>query len=134
MFTPSLIHVAVLVYFSLSSGHGINLDWHAGKKAAAKVEEKVVLRETSFSEKCELGLETRNRPDQEIVALQSSASDLKSALALGERIKRGIAEKTPVVSQWKDKFVLIWDEDGGFYFDRTYHPRPVELFRGVEYF
>src|SRR5271169_6274897 len=43
MFTQTLIHVGILVYFSVSSGHGIDFDWHTGTKAAATVEEKVVL-------------------------------------------------------------------------------------------
>lgn len=52
MFTQSLIHIAILVYFSLSSAHGINFDCHAGTKAAAKTEEKVVLLDRAFCEKC----------------------------------------------------------------------------------
>ncbi|MGO9112235.1 MAG: hypothetical protein ACLP9L_23655 [Thermoguttaceae bacterium] len=122
MFTPSLIHMAVLVYFSVSSGHGIDFEFHDGTKSAMKVEEKVVLRECPLSEKCGLGLETVTRPDKEIVALQSSASDLKSAIALGERIRKQTPEKLPDASKWKEKFVLSWDEEGGLNFDRTYHP------------
>ncbi len=125
MLTQTLINVAVLVYFSVSSGHGINFDFHAGKKAAAKAEEKVVLRESTLSEKCGLGLEAVVRPDEEIVALRSSASGLKSALGLGEQIKKQTPEKSPIASQWKKKFELVWDEQGGFYFDGTYHPVPA---------
>lgn len=124
MLTQTLINVAILVYFSVSSGHGINFDFHAGKKAAAKVEETVVLRENSLSEKCGLGLETVGRSDEEIVALQSSASGLKAALGLGQRITKQAPQKLPAANQWKDKFVLIWDGEGGVYFDGTYFPGP----------
>jgi hypothetical protein len=123
MFTSSLINMAILAYFSVSSGHGAGIDLHAGHKAAAKVEEKVVLRENSLSEK--LGLETVMRPDAEVVALQSSASSLKSALSLGEQIKKQTPERPPIAGQWKDKFVVTWDDAGGYYLDRTYHPAPV---------
>ena len=90
-----------------------------------KVEE-VVLRANSLSEK--LGLETAKRPDEEIVALQTNASGLKSALALGEQITKETPEKLLVATQWKDKFAwkdkfkLIYDEEGGFYFGGTYFP------------
>ena len=52
MLTQTLIHAAILAYFSLSSGHDIDFGWHAGKKAAAKAEEKVVLDDRPFCEKC----------------------------------------------------------------------------------
>ena len=52
MLTQSLINVAILVYFSVSSGHGIDLDYHARKKAEMKVEEMVVLVERPLFEKC----------------------------------------------------------------------------------
>ncbi len=122
MFTQSLIHVAILTYFAASSGHGIDIDRHIGKKAATKVEEKVVLRESPMSEKCGLGLETVVRPDKEIAALQSSARGLESVLALGERTITQVPEKAPVANRWKEKFVLIWDEQGGVYFHGTYYP------------
>ena len=51
MITTSVIHVAILVYFSVSSGHGIDFDLHAGKKAVAKTEEKLVLVDRPFCEK-----------------------------------------------------------------------------------
>lgn len=160
MLTQTLINVAVLVYFSISSGHGVNIDWAAGRntaaktedkvvtdnkclqyldgpirwqivmkteeKAAAKVEEKVMLRESSLSEKCGLGLETIARPDKEIVTLQSSASGLKSVLALGEKIARQTTVKLPVVNrfgrQWKDGFVFVWGmEDDGICIDGAYY-------------
>ena len=120
MLTQSLINAAILVYLSVSSGHGINFDFYAGKKAVGKVDEKVVLRENSLSEK--LGMETVTRPDQEIVALQFSASKLKSALSLGEQIKKQTPEKPPVASQVNGKFVLILDGDKGIYFDGKYFP------------
>jgi hypothetical protein len=120
MFTSSLINMAVLVYFSVSSGHSAGIDLHASQKGASKVEEKVVLRQDSLSEK--LGLETIVRPDAEVVALQSSASSLKSALSLGEQIKKQSPEQPAIAGQWKDRFVVTWDEAGGFYLDRTYHP------------
>ena len=48
----------------------------------------------------------------------------KSVLAWGEQIKKQTPEKPPLATQWENKFVLIWDEEGGFYFDGTYHPVP----------
>jgi hypothetical protein len=122
MFTTSLINLAVLAYFSVSSGHEISFDFHADMKSAAKVEEKVVIRESPLSETCGLGLETVTRPDDEIVALRSRARGLKSALSLGEQIKKQTSEKAPFTYQWKKKFDLVWDEEGGFYLDQEYHP------------
>ena len=122
MLAQSLINVAILACFSVSSGQGINFDLHAGKEAAAKVEEKVVLRENLLSEK--LGLESAAQPDREIVALQSSVSGLPSALSLDEKIVKQTPEKLPFASRWNDKFIVTWDEDGGFCFERRYHPAP----------
>ena len=159
MLTTSLINLAVLAYFSVSSGHDMGFglyderpnlrqylsegyrnenDWsfrtrsfHAGNSVVAKAEEKVVLRVSPLSEKYGLGLETVTHPDQEIVVLRSSARGVKSALALGERIAKQTSEKAPFTSQWKDRFVLIWDGDKGIYFDGTYIPgyadRPEQI-------
>ena len=122
MFTQTLINVAVLVSFSLSSGHGIDLALHAGRKPAAKAAEKVVLRETTLSEKLGLGVESVARRDNEIAALQSSARSFQSAFTLGKRIKKETPRKLAVAEQWKGKFVLIWDGNKGVYFDGTYFP------------
>ncbi len=92
-------------------------------------QDPVVLRENSLSEK--LGLETVTRPDKEIVALQVSASDLPSALTWGEQIKKETPQKPPLATQWENKFVLIWDEDDGFYFHGKYYPMSVDPLSSV---
>jgi hypothetical protein len=113
MFTSTLFNMAVLVYFAVSSGHGAGLDLRAGRKAAAKVEEKVVLREDSLSEK--LGLEAVTRPDQEIVALRSDARGIKAALVLGDRAKTLTFEEPPkyrIANSWDKRAIrLLHQED-----------------------
>ena len=127
MLTQTLIDVAILVYFSVSSGHGIDFDLHAGTKATAKVEEKVVLRETTMSEKCELDVESIVRPDKEIAALQASASRFKSTIDL-RALATGMTWETPelhtIPINWNDQFAVSWDDDGGFRFGGKYHPVP----------
>ncbi len=115
MFAPSLVNLAVLMYFSVSSGHGIDFDFHAGRTTAPKVEDRVVLRESPLSEKCGLGLETVTRPDEEIVALRSSVSGLPSALALGDNIKKQTAEEFFAANRWKKVFEVVSDDEGGLH-------------------
>ena len=128
MLTPSLIHLAILAYFSLSSGHGSNIDLHDGQKPEAIIGAKVALDDSTFSESG-LDFETAIRPDREtgtvqssasgllpggnswvdreIVALQSSASGVQSALAWSAQIEKQTPPKLSFASQWKYRFVLI---------------------------
>jgi hypothetical protein len=103
MFTSSLINMTILAYFSVSSGHGLGVDLHAGQKPAAKVVGKVVLREDSLSEK--LGLETAVRPDAEIAALRIDARSIPAALDLGDRAKKLTSEKAP-----EYRIAAMWDK------------------------
>ncbi|MGA2253899.1 MAG: hypothetical protein ABSG53_04485 [Thermoguttaceae bacterium] len=123
MLTPSLIHVAIFVYFSVSSGHGIDFASHVGNTPAAKVEGTVVLGGSSFREKLGLDLEPVTRPDKEIAAFQSSVSGLKSVPAFNEQIATQSPEKLTTVSR-KKRFELLCDEQGGFYLNGVFYPGP----------
>src|ERR1035438_1730534 len=68
MLTTSVIHVAILVYFSVSSGHGLNIDLHAAQKAVVKAEEKVVLLGQPFCEKCVVRSEVRSPLPAKVVS------------------------------------------------------------------
>lgn len=116
MLMQSVIHVAVLTYFSVWCQNGTDFHLLVGKNAVAKPEEKVVLRETTLSEKCGLNLEPIVRPDEEIVALQSRARALTASLSLSEQIEAQPPETCPVPGQWKDEFAATWDDEQGFYF------------------
>jgi hypothetical protein len=95
--------------------------------------EKVVIREGTLSEKCGLGLEAIKRPDQEIAALKSSASGIKSALSLGEQIKKQSPEKLPYATGWNGKFSLTWDDEGGYCFAGTqYRITEPEIRYGID--
>ena len=126
MLTQYLIHMAILAYLPVSSGHGIDFDLLAGRKPVAKTEEKVVLRETTLSEKCELGLETVSRPDSEIAALQADVGCLRSALGLCQRAQKPSWE-TPnlhaiIRHDWNEQFSFSSDDDGGFSFGGRRYP------------
>jgi hypothetical protein len=147
MFTQTVINVAVLTYFSLSSVHGLPFNLHVGKNvagadyrqyvtsfsascldgaAAPNVEEKVVLRESTLGEKCGLDLEKVARPDPEIAALQADAGRFKSALGICHRAQKTTWE-TPnlhtVPLHWNEQFSVRWEDDGGYYFGGKHFPR-----------
>ena len=131
MLSETLIHLAMLVYFSVSSAHGVHFDWRAGKQAAVKVEEKIVLRESSMSEKLGLDLETVARPDKDVIALQSNASEFKRALGLGEQIAKQAPEKPLLADRWHDKFAVTWDQENGFSFSGRRYPLPIRVAESV---
>jgi len=93
-----------------------------GETPATKAGETVVIGASSFREKLGLESEPVVQPDKEIAAFRSSIRGLKSALALGEQIAAPPPEKLPAASQWKNRFELIWDEQGGFHVHGTHHP------------
>jgi hypothetical protein len=138
MLTSSLMHLAVLVYFSLSLGHGIGNTGHihAGKTPAAKVGETVELGGSAFREKLGLESEPAVRPDNEVAAFQSSLNGLKSVPAFHKQIATQAPEKLPAASHWKKRFFLVSDGNKGVYFDGKFFPMINEInetdgFRGI---
>jgi len=122
MLTSSLMHVAVLVYFSLSLGHGIDSAFHVGKAPTAKAGETVKLGGSAFREKLGLESEPVVQPDKEIAAFQSSLNGLKSVPAFHKQIATQPPEKLPAASHWKKRFFLVSDGNKGVYFDGRFFP------------
>jgi len=83
--------------------------------------EKVVLRETTLSEKYGLGVESTVRPDKEIEALKAEATTVRPSFDLQDRAyKTGwemptMQENRQYKMQWDKQFTVSWDDDdGGF--------------------
>ena len=131
MFTQSLIQVAMIAYFSLSAGHGGKVAQHPARKAAANVEDRVVIRESPLSERCGLDLEAVIRPDKDIAALQNDARNFKSSLGLNERAKSKSWELTNIEKNsihWDEQFAVKWEDDGSYSFANKHFPnRPQDL-------
>jgi hypothetical protein len=130
MITTSLIHMAIWTQFAVSHAAGMHFEFHALRQAPAAIQEKVVLRENTMSEKCDLGLEPVVRPDQEIVALRADASRFTSSIDLRANAK-GPSWETPTMRgsrweakrpDWNELFAFSWDDDGGYWLGGKHFP------------
>ena len=77
---------------------------------------------SEFSEKLGLNVEPVTQPDKAVAAFQASVDGLKSALAFDEQIATPAPEKLPAASQWKKRFIWVWDGNKGSYFDGVVLP------------
>jgi hypothetical protein len=140
MIATSLIHIAIWTSFAVSHGANIHGDFHAAKQAPTTVQEKVVLRETTMSEKCGLGLEPVMRPDKEIAALQAEACRFTSSIDLRANAK-GPSWETPtwrgyawdaIRTDWNKQFAFSWDDEGcnfgGKHFPQIDRRVPSQIF------
>jgi hypothetical protein len=143
MMTTMLIHAAIWTHFAVTHPANTHFDvWAATKDAASSEvsiwrwrddpapeppEEKVILRETTMSEKFGLDVEDIARPDKEIAAVQEDASRLTSSIDLRANAK-GPAWEVPTFyrnprlrTNWNEQFSFSWDDDG-FHFGGKYYP------------
>ena len=157
MIATLLVHAAIWTQFAAS--HAANyFDFHTAKQESSydwgvsqntsngPVVEKVVIRETTLSEKYGLGVETEsvrytsqfhletdarlNDQQKEIAAVRADARHVAPTTDwLAAR--KDIVSATPkiraaVQTNWEKKFAARWDEDGGFWLGGKYFPNELD--------
>jgi hypothetical protein len=140
MIAVSLVHIAILTNFAVAHAAGTHFDYLATFKADKPTEarfdgwrwatdpevEKVVLRDTTLSEKCGLGEEPNVLLDEETIALADKASHFVSSIDWIEKRKDPPPPKPdlPIRANWTKRFAVRWDDDGGFSLGGKYFPKP----------